>query len=215
MNTTLPSLEDFKLHTKLFKAIAGKTLKHGHALDLLSQQYGFSNWNICRKKLTNNSSVIGDASSTLLLRNTIKVLEQWGKNNPHLSPDEEDKSFIKFIDANRQLYNRFIKEKFLVIPVEEMPYSFTITGDDKHIYQIDEKLFIPDNMKKILSLIDEGDMDNLKEFGIIKILLDKKDNDFSDDFFRHGRWSPELFQYDEVCSLRGTYKGNCFFKKED
>jgi hypothetical protein len=106
-NTTLPSIDNFKLHAKLIKAILGKHIKLGQALTLLSQQYGYKNWQSFRPVLLNSTPE--QKADTELMEYTTKALDKWFEKFP--DTEEEGNTMEQFANSHPDLWRAFLEAK--------------------------------------------------------------------------------------------------------
>lgn len=143
--TTLPSIENFKVHAKLIKAFIRKEMKHGQILSLLAQQYAYKNWQTLKPALQKNISVSSDKEPDLILINhTIQVIEKTYSKFP-LIPYTE--TMEKFTNEHPEIWETFLENSNLR---KEFSNSDSSTKK-KNIFEYTSKSF-EEKFKNALSM---------------------------------------------------------------
>lgn len=203
--TNLPSEMVFKNHAKLIRAIIGHELKHSQALNLLSMQYGYSNWHICKSKISKDTklsklpSVEDVVLEHKILEYSMNILREFKPIDKEKAQIEKDFLLCtRFVEKNPRLWNRYLNrfyaEHNITDPKERRFLTFR-PDTSSTVYDIGS-----DTVKKlgrIMLATMKAFADKPEELAKHDIYkLDEKGNriqDFSSDFWRKGKFDPSFF----------------------
>lgn len=208
----LPPQTLFKSHAKLIRAILGSKIKHSQALNLLSMQYGYNNWHICKAKIPQHTQqhpafpsieeiVRVDDMEDTILEYTINVLRGFEPADRSMSEEQiyKDSAFcLKFVEEYPKLWNRYLKRFYKEhnITASKKREFVTLVGDTSNtIYDIDSNAV--EKLGKIMVATMKAFADKPEELAKHDIYqLDEKGyraQDFSSDFWRKGKFDPSSF----------------------
>jgi len=185
--TNLPSLQNFKTHAKLFRAVIGKELQYGKALILLSHQYGYSDWNILKPLLGKKETGIAKEN---LLDHTIQAIHKY--KSSHSVKITEDTLMTEFRKKHSGLWYRYLKKSLLEKATDNMP--LLIEDADGNTYQVTDKNVFFQNTEKFEEYFKNHDFEELEKCGIKRFLIDNEENQEQKmEIMRSGRFDPERY----------------------
>jgi len=209
-HTNLPSQVFFKRYAKLIRAILGSKTKHSQALNLLSMQYGYNNWHICKSKIPQHTEhptieeVVDEGDmEDIMLEYTMNVLRGYEPVDKNININKEDLDkdgayTLKFIKNHPELWNKYLKRFYKEHNiVSSSQRGFMTLTDDTHETIYDMDITLTKVLGKIVIATLKAFSDKpgeLAKHDIYKLNKNgERVQDFSSDFWRKGRINPSFF----------------------